>query len=119
MTVALQLDLEKLREAVAEEYTEVAVCPMNGFHFHTVRHLTQLLGYPQDEIAALPDPVVESFAGVGNPFALGRLRPGEVVVEVGSGAGLDSILASRQIGPAGQVVGIDMTEAMLGKALAN
>jgi ubiquinone/menaquinone biosynthesis C-methylase UbiE len=67
----------------------------------------------------LPDQVVESFAGVGNPFALGPLQPGETVVEVGSGAGLDAILAARQVGPTGRVIGIDMTPAMLEKARAN
>jgi SAM-dependent methyltransferase len=119
MPVALELDRQELRKAVQDEYTEVATCPMNGFHFHTGRRLAHLLGYPVAEVEALPDRVVESFAGVGNPFAWGGLRPGEAVVEVGSGAGLDSILAAGQVGPAGRVIGVDMTEAMLAKARHN
>jgi SAM-dependent methyltransferase len=119
MAAVVELDLRELREAVREEYTEVATCPMNGFHFHTGRQLAHLLGYPAAELEALPDRAVESFAGVGNPFALGRLESGEVVVEVGSGAGLDSVLAAQQVGPTGRVIGVDMTEAMLAKARDN
>jgi SAM-dependent methyltransferase len=118
MPAAITLDRQELRQAVRDEYTEVATCPLNGFHFHTGRRLAHLLGYPA-EVESLPDRVVESFAGVGNPFALGRLSSGEVVVEVGSGAGLDSILAARQVGRSGRVIGVDMTEAMLAKARAN
>jgi len=119
MSVALKLDVGRLRAAIQEEYTAVATCPTRGFHFHTGRPLARLLGYDPSWIDPLPDPVVESFAGVGNPFALGLLQPGETVVEVGCGAGLDAILAARQVGPAGQVIGVDMTPAMLARARAN
>src|SRR5579859_3343567 len=111
----LGLDVARLREAIQAEYTEVAACPMKGFHFHTGRPLTRRLGYDQAEVAALPDQVVESFAGVGNPFIAGTMPAGAVVVEVGSGAGFDAILAARQVGPTGQVIGVDMTDAMLEK----
>lgn len=119
MSMVVGLDVGQLRRAIQEEYTEVATCPLKGFHFHTGRPLARMLGYAEAEVGALPETVVESFAGVGNPFAWGRLRPGETVVEVGSGAGLDAILAARQVGPGGRVIGVDMTEAMLEKARRN
>jgi SAM-dependent methyltransferase len=77
------------------------------------------LGYDPAEIAALPAPVTESFAGVGNPLSLGELRPGETALDLGSGAGLDSILAARRVGPAGRVIGIDFTPEMVEKARRN
>jgi len=114
----INLDVTRLRSAVQAEYAEVATQPAKGFHFHTGRSLAALLGYDRAEIHSLPDGVVESFAGVGNPFIWGRLRPREAVVDVGSGAGLDALVAARQVGPAGGVVGVDMTPAMLRKARA-
>jgi SAM-dependent methyltransferase len=119
MSVSLNLDTAKLRKAIQAEYAMVATEPDKSFHFHTGRPLARMLGYPESETEALPDEVVESFAGVGNPFIFGRLRPGESVVEVGSGAGFDAILAAAQVGPNGQVIGVDMTPAMLEKARAN
>src|SRR5918995_1900617 len=93
MTTTVLLDIDVLRTAIQEEYAEVAACPMKGFHFHTGRFLADRLGYPSDRVDALPDPVVESFAGVGNPFSWGELEPGETVVDLGCGAGFDTILA--------------------------
>lgn len=119
MATAVTLDLSLLREAIQHEYEEVASCPTNGFHFHVGRFLASRLEYPAAQVDPLPDAVVESFAGVGNPFALGPLQPGEVVVDLGSGAGFDAILAAQQVGPTGRVIGIDMTPAMLAKARAN
>lgn len=116
MGVNVRLDLDQLRLAIQEEYAEVAVCPTKGLHFHTGRIVAERLDYDRAAVGSLPDQVVESFAGVGNPFALGRLNRGEVVVEVGSGAGLDAILAGQQVGPAGRVIGVDMTPAMVKKA---
>src|SRR5437764_13592022 len=92
MAVTPKLDVQDLRSAIQAEYAEVATNPDKGFHFHTGRPLARMLGYPEAEIDPLPEAVVESFAGVGNPFVFGRLRPGETVVEVGSGAGFDAIL---------------------------
>ena len=119
MSLTLKLDLDKLRGAIQEEYAEVATAPDKGFHFHTGRRLARMLGYPEAETDPLPDSVIESFAVVGNPFIFGPLGPGETVVEVGSGAGFDAVLAARQIGPGGRVIGVDMTPAMLDKARAN
>jgi arsenite methyltransferase len=94
----------------------VAVDPSASFHFHTGRGLANRLGYAADVVAALPDQAVESFAGVGNPFSLRPLAPGDKVVDVGSGAGFDSFIAAGQVGPSGSVVGVDMTAEMLAKS---
>ncbi len=112
----LLVDPDALREQVREKYREVAVDPGAGFHFHTGRGLASRLGYEAGAVDALPDRAVESFAGVGNPFSLRRLAPGEKVVDVGSGGGFDSFVAAGQVGLAGQVVGIDMTAEMLAKS---
>jgi SAM-dependent methyltransferase len=110
------LDPERLRAAIREEYSEVAHEPERGFHFHTGRSLAQRLGYLEEWLAAMPPAAVESFAGTGNPFALGALKGGERIVDVGSGSGLDSLIAARMVAPLGRVVGIDMTPAMIEKA---
>jgi len=119
VSLTIKLDLDRLRAAVQEEYAEVAACPLKGYHFHVGRAHAARLGYDPADLDPLPEPVVESFAGLGNPFALGRLNHGETVVEVGSGAGMDALIAARRVGPTGRVVGVDMTDAMVEKARAN
>ncbi|MGH9282637.1 MAG: methyltransferase domain-containing protein, partial [Acidimicrobiales bacterium] len=113
MSTDLVVDAEVLRSEVRRKYREVATTPEATFHFHTGRGLAGRLGYEAEAVAALLDRAVESFAGVGNPFTLRRLRSGEHVVDVGSGAGFDSFVAADQVGPSGRVVGIDMTPEML------
>ena len=116
--VAANVDRDRLRRGISDKYTEVAQEPEKGFHFHTGRPLAARLGYEPEAVDALPDRAVESFAGVGNPFALRRLGPGERVVDVGSGAGFDSFIAAGQVGAGGEVVGVDMTTEMLEKSRA-
>ena len=116
MAEDLAVDPQALREQVRDKYREVAVDPGGNFHFHTGRDLARRLGYEARAVDALPDRAVESFAGVGDPFSLRRLLPGEKVVDVGSGGGFDSLIAAGQVGPGGQVVGIDMTPEMLTKS---
>lgn len=110
------VDLGTLRAAIRDEYAAVAVEPERGFHFHTGYRLAAILGYPEDWIAALPPSAVESMAGTGNPFALGEIRPGEHVVDCGSGAGTDTLIAARLVGKDGFVIGVDLTPEMLAKA---
>jgi SAM-dependent methyltransferase len=111
-----KLSLEELRLEIQKEYTGVACDPNKGYHFHTGRRLARLLGYDEQWYANLPEGNIASFAGTGNPFAAGPLYPGETVVDIGSGAGFDSLIAAQRVGPAGRVVGIDMTQEMLRKA---
>jgi len=112
------VDAGTLRDQVREKYRAVATDPTGPFHFHTGRDLARRLGYDADAVSALPDRAVESFAGVANPFQLRRPAPGERVVDIGSGAGFDSFLAAQQVGPKGQVIGVDMTPEMLDKSTA-
>jgi len=115
----IEVDLTELRQAIQAEYAEVAVHPAKGFHFHTGRPLARMLGYDDAWLEGIPEGAIESFAGTGNPFSLGLLRSGECVVDIGSGAGIDSLIAARMVGPAGQVIGVDMTPEMLAKARHN
>ena len=108
--------VETLRSQIRREYSQVATQPEMGFHFHTGRPLATKLGYREEWLAGMPEASVVSLAGTGNPFSLGVLQPGERVVDVGCGAGLDSLIAARMIGPSGRVIGVDMTPEMLAKA---
>ena len=110
------VDLGSLRDAIIEEYKAVAQGPQQGFHFHTGRRLTQLVRYSDELLEGIPESSIAAFAGTGNPFSLGRITPGENVVDVGSGAGIDSLIAACMTGPAGKVVGVDMTAEMQERA---
>lgn len=113
------VDIAALRDQVQDKYWAVATDPDAGYHFHTGRGLAARLGYDPAVVDALPGAAVESFAGVGNPFALRALQAGERVVDVGSGAGFDSIVAAGQVGGNGRVTGVDMTSEMSAKARQN
>ncbi len=116
VAIVPDLNLNELRRAIQDEYRVVAESPGHGFHFHTGRRLANILGYDESWLANLSPASVDSFAGTGNPFSLGELKPGGYIVDVGCGAGIDSLIAAKMVGPGGRVVGVDMTVAMLAKA---
>ena len=111
--------IDTLRSEVAQEYACVAQNPEQGFHFHTGRRLTGMLEYRDGWMAGFPEEAIESFAGTGNPFNMGELGSGERVVDAGCGAGLDCLIASKMVGPKGEVIGVDMTREMIDKASLN
>ncbi len=117
MSVDIGLDVGLLKSEIKKTYASVSLEPEKDFIFPTGRAWAEDLGYPE-ELARVPDEVAESFAGVANPFSLGRLRPGERLLDLGSGSGTDSLVAALQIGPEGTVTGIDMTPEMLEQARA-
>ena len=113
-----RVDRGQLRTAIQSKYAEVALTPEQGFHFHTGRPLAAMLGYPAEDVEWLPGATVDAFAGTGNPFSLGRLGSGESVLDIGCGAGFDTLLAARQVGPSGRLIAVDMTPAMLERTRA-
>ena len=118
-TTELPVDVDVLRDEIQKTYTEVSTQPGQDFIFPTGRAWAQDLGYPADELARVPDGSVESFAGVANPWTLGRVQPGDVVLDLGCGAGTDLLIAAQMVGPEGRAIGIDMTPTMLDRARAS
>jgi arsenite methyltransferase len=110
------LDVALLRSEIQRTYADVSTQPDKEFIFPTGRAWALDLGYPQDLLARVPEASCESFAGVANPFSMGALQPGEDVLDVGSGAGMDSLVAAQMVGATGSVTGIDMTREMVAKA---
>jgi SAM-dependent methyltransferase len=113
---AAAIDPDVLREEIRKEYRVVATDPQRGFHFHTGRKLASIVGYEDAWLDGLPESAIESFAGTGNPFSLGRIAEGERVIDLGCGAGIDSLIAAGMTGPQGNVIGIDLTPEMVDKA---
>ncbi len=110
-----QVDVDVLRSEIRKTYTAVSHEPAREFIFPTGRAWAEDLGYPA-ELARVPDATVDSFAGVGNPFTLGRIEPGETVLDLGCGAGTDLLVAAQMTGPRGRAIGVDMTPAMVERA---
>jgi SAM-dependent methyltransferase len=112
----IPVDVEVLRDEIRKTYTEVSTDQDQDFIFPTGRPWAQELGYPEPELSRVPDATVESFAGVANHWLLGRIDPGSVVLDLGCGAGTDLLIAAQMTGPAGRVIGVDMTASMLERA---
>jgi arsenite methyltransferase len=110
---------DQIKAMIEERFVKVALDPAGERKFPVGPESARRLGYDAAEMDALPPRATESFAGVGNPLALGDLRAGEVVLDLGCGAGMDSLRAARRVGPIGRVIGVDMTGAMVEKARAN
>jgi SAM-dependent methyltransferase len=119
MAIACPVDLNTavLRSEISSIYERVASEPDGEFHFHRgPAYAVGFLGYDADELAALPSDCTASFAGIGNPLAIGQIQAGETVLDIGCGAGMDLLLAAGRTGPAGHAIGVDMTDAMIERA---
>jgi len=117
-TVGIPVDVDVLRSEIRKTYTEVSTDGDAEFIFPTGRPWAQDLGYPEPELSRVPDASAESFAGVANPFVLGRIDAGATVLDLGCGAGTDLLIAAQMVGPEGRVIGVDMTPTMLERARA-
>jgi arsenite methyltransferase len=117
MAVEADIDVDLLKSEIKKTYSSVSREPERDFIFPTGRAWAEDLGYP-DELANVPESAVESFAGVANPWTMGGLAPGERVLDLGCGAGTDTLVAAQMVGAGGRVTGIDMTPEMLAKARA-
>jgi SAM-dependent methyltransferase len=115
-TTNFPVDVDVLREEIQKTYTEVSTDPGHDFIFPTGREWAQELKYPNEELAQVPDETADSFAGVANPWVLGRIDPGATVLDLGCGAGTDLLIAAQMAGPTGTAIGVDMTPAMLERA---
>jgi SAM-dependent methyltransferase len=113
-----RVDGVALEEKVKAMYRAVALQPEGDFHFEMGRALAERLGYAPADLDAIPPQAIQSFAGVGYYFDIARIEPGETVVDLGSGSGMDSFIAALRVGASGAVVGIDMTDEQLDKAEA-
>jgi SAM-dependent methyltransferase len=118
-TTEFSVDVDVLRGEIRKTYTEVSTDHDQEFIFPTGRSWAQELGYPEPELSRVPDASAESFAGVANHWILGRVEPGEVVLDLGCGAGADLLIAAQMTGPNGRAIGVDLTAAMLERARAS
>lgn len=117
--MAEPIDEKKIQNAVREKYAQVSRSAAGKFNYPTGRDGAIQQGYDSAIIQSMPDELIESFCGVGNPLKLGAIKSGEVILDVGCGAGFDLIVASRMVGQEGKVCGIDLTPEMAEKAKSN
>jgi SAM-dependent methyltransferase len=118
-TTKIPVDVEVLRDEIRKTYRDVSTAPEQDFIFPTGRAWAQELDYPEPELSRVPDGSVDSFAGVANHWLLGAIDPGAVVLDLGCGAGTDLLIAAQMAGPAGRLIGVDMTASMLARARAS
>jgi arsenite methyltransferase len=117
LSCPINLDVDKLQTEIRTIYAQVATAPDGEFHFHRgPSYAAEVLGYDAEELAQLPEEATASFAGVANPIAIAPIESGQVVLDIGSGAGMDLLLAARRTGPEGRAIGVDMTDGMLERA---
>ncbi len=116
MITKAPVDIDVLRDEIEKTYSEVSTDPGGEFIFPTGRDWARDLGYPAAELARVPKSSVESFAGVANPFSVGRIEWGATVLDLGCGAGTDLLIAAQMAGPEGRAIGVDMTSTMLARA---
>jgi arsenite methyltransferase len=108
-----EFDLARLRGQVDVTYTRLVEEPTGAFHFnHGPDYAVELLHYDRQDLDALPAECTKRFAGLGNPHRVGPIETGQAVLDIGSGAGMDLLLAARRTGPGGKAIGIDPTAAM-------
>lgn len=118
MVAILSDQREVIFDAIRRMYSDLALSPSREYHFPTGRRACEFVGYPAELLDRLPEAAVESFAGVGYPFAAAVIRPGDTVLDIGSGSGTDALIAVLQVGPRGRVLGMDLTPAMRDKLRA-
>lgn len=112
-------DKERIKQGIQQKYAKVAASPDGNFRYPTGRKGLEEQGYDPHILASLPDEVLACYCGVGNPFSLGPINEGSTVLDVGCGAGVDSLIAAMMVGPGGKVIGIDLTPDMLERANQN
>jgi len=112
-------DKDKIEAGIREKYAKVAASPQGLFKYPTGKAGLEALGYDPEILKTLPESILDSFCGVGNPFSLGPVDRGETVLDIGSGGGLDSLVAARMVGAGGKVVGLDLSPEMVARAYEN
>jgi arsenite methyltransferase len=117
LTCPVDFDTQRLQSEVMTVYARVATDPVGEFHFHRgPQYAAEFLGYDSAKLESLPAEVTASFAGVGNPHRIGPISSGETVLDIGCGAGMDLLLAAKEVGPTGRAIGVDMTTSMIERA---
>lgn len=114
-----QKDKDKITRSILEKYAKASVTPEGAFSYPTGAAALRMLGYDETVLSRLPEPVQAAYCGVGNPFSLGGIAPGMAVIDIGCGAGIDTLAAAMMVGPAGKAVGVDITPEMVARAQAN